>query len=120
MIIGVFVLGLLIGSFLNVCIYRLPRHESIVVGSSHCTKCGVPIKWYDLIPVFSYLFLGGKCRNCKDKISVQYPIIEFVNAMIYTIIYCIFDYSLMTAVLCFTASAFIVYFMILITKKQNV
>ena len=87
MIIYVLILGLLIGSFLNVCIYRLPRHESIVIGSSHCTKCGVPIKWYDLIPVFSYLILMGKCRYCKEKISLQYPCIELVNGVAYFCLY---------------------------------
>ena len=72
MIILIFAFGLIIGSFLNVCIYRIPRHESIVFGRSHCTKCGKQIKWYDLVPVFSYLFLFGKCRNCKEKISIIY------------------------------------------------
>jgi len=120
MIIYVFILGLLIGSFLNVCIYRLPKHESIVVGSSHCTKCGKAIKWYDLIPVFSYLILGGKCRNCKDKISIQYPLIEFLNAIIYLLIYFIFGNSIFSLFFCTVASIVIVVVMILITKKQNV
>ena len=87
MIIYIFIIGLLIGSFLNVCIYRLPRHESIVVDSSHCTKCGMKIKWYDLIPVLSYLILMGKCRYCKEKISLQYPCIEFINGIAYLSIY---------------------------------
>ena len=120
MIIYVIVLGLLIGSFLNVCIYRLPRHESIVIGSSHCTKCGVPIKWYDLVPVFSYLILRGKCRNCKDKISPQYPIIEFINALMYAVIYYCFKSSILTLILCIMASILIVVFMILFTKRQSV
>ena len=120
MSIYIFILGLLIGSFLNVCIYRLPRHESIVIGSSHCTKCGVPIKWYDLIPVFSYLFLGGKCRNCKDKISIQYPLFELINALSYLGVYIIFINNLLRMCLCMISSILIVIFMMLITKKQNV
>lgn len=120
MVIYVFIVGLLIGSFLNVCIYRLPRHESIVIGSSHCTKCGVPIKWYDLIPVFSYLILKGKCRNCKDKISLQYPIIEFINSLIYVVIYLNLRNSIFTIILCCIASSLIVIFMILFAKRQNV
>jgi len=77
----VFVYGIIIGSFLNVCIYRIPKKESIVIGASHCTGCGNKIKWYDLIPILSYLFLLGKCRYCKEKISLQYPCIEFLNGI---------------------------------------
>lgn len=79
--------GLLIGSFLNVCIYRIPRNESIVVKRSHCMACETNIKWYDLLPVLSYLCLGGKCRNCKEKISIQYPLIELLNAVGYVWIF---------------------------------
>jgi len=120
MIIYIFIIGLLIGSFLNVCIYRLPRHESIVVDSSHCTKCGMKIKWYDLIPVFSYLLLRGRCRNCKDKISLQYPVIELLNGLLYLIIFCLFGNSLLTLIGCILVSIFIVVIMIIITKKQNI
>ncbi len=86
--------GLLIGSFLNVCIYRIPREESIVLPSSHCPSCGISLKWYDLIPVFSFIVQGGKCRYCEEKISLQYPIIELLNATIYFIIYSQFGFSL--------------------------
>lgn len=79
----VFIFGIVIGSFLNVCIYRIPAKESIAFGASHCTKCGNRIKWYDLVPVLSYLFLLGKCRYCKEKISLQYPCIELVNGFAY-------------------------------------
>lgn len=75
-----FVLGLVIGSFLNVCIYRIPAKISVAWPPSHCPKCKNKIKWYDNIPVLSYLFLGGKCRSCKEKISLEYPIVEFVTA----------------------------------------
>ncbi len=72
--------GLLIGSFLNVCIYRLPRDQSIVWPSSRCTTCGRALSWYENIPVVSYLALGGRCRTCKERISPQYPIVELTTA----------------------------------------
>jgi leader peptidase (prepilin peptidase) / N-methyltransferase len=78
-----FILGLVIGSFLNVCIYRIPRGESIVFPSSHCTQCGKDIPAYDNIPVLSYLWLGGKCRFCKKPISMQYPLVELLTGLIF-------------------------------------
>ncbi len=75
--------GLCIGSFLNVCIFRLPAGESLTKKSSHCMKCGAKIHWYDLFPVFSWLFLKGKCRNCGDKISGRYPLVESLNWLVY-------------------------------------
>jgi leader peptidase (prepilin peptidase)/N-methyltransferase len=81
------IIGLLIGSFLNVCIYRIPRGESISFPPSHCTKCGTRIKWYDLFPVLSYMLLRGKCRTCGDKISIRYPLIELLNATLYMLVY---------------------------------
>jgi len=71
----------MVGSFLNVCISRLPKGESIVTPGSHCPDCGHPIKFYDNIPLISYLLLGGKCRSCKRSISAQYPLIEGVTAL---------------------------------------
>jgi leader peptidase (prepilin peptidase)/N-methyltransferase len=68
--------GLIFGSFLNVCIYRLPRRESIVFPGSHCPKCGKPVRPFDNIPVLSYLVLAGKCRSCRTSISLQYPVVE--------------------------------------------
>jgi len=90
----ILIYGLLIGSFLNVLIYRLPREESIAFPGSHCTSCNHKLAWYDNIPVFSYLTLGGKCRYCKDKISIQYPFVESLNAFVYLIIYLFFGFSL--------------------------
>jgi leader peptidase (prepilin peptidase)/N-methyltransferase len=83
----VFILGLVIGSFLNVCIYRIPRGESISFPPSHCTDCKTQIKPYDLIPVISYLFLGGKCRHCGSKISIKYPALELFTSIIFLLIY---------------------------------
>jgi leader peptidase (prepilin peptidase)/N-methyltransferase len=76
---GVF--GLIVGSFLNVCIYRLPRHESVVFPGSHCPSCGKPVRPYDNVPVLSYLWLRGKCRFCRSAISLQYPIVELLAGL---------------------------------------
>lgn len=84
-IIIAFVFGLIIGSFLNVCIYRIPQNTSIVFGSSHCMKCKTELKWYELFPVFSYIFLRGKCRTCHTKISIRYPLIELLNGVLYAV-----------------------------------
>ena len=78
LIAGLF--GALIGSFLNVCIYRLPRRESITWPGSHCPKCSHPIAWYDNIPILSYLALAGRCRYCTAHISFRYPLVELLNA----------------------------------------
>ena len=81
-----FVLGLLIGSFLNVVIVRLPAGEDIVVTASHCPQCGERIRWYDLVPVVSYAVLGGKCRHCKTPISPRYPVVELMTGCVYALI----------------------------------
>ena len=83
----IFIYGLLIGSFLNVLIYRIPRDENIAWPGSHCTSCGHDLKWYDNIPLFSYLFLRGKCRYCGQKISFQYPLVELCNGIMYLLLY---------------------------------
>jgi leader peptidase (prepilin peptidase) / N-methyltransferase len=79
----IFVVGLLIGSFLNVCIVRLPRGGSIVTPPSHCPRCQSSVKFYDNIPLISFLLLRGKCRNCGEPISWQYPLVELMNALFY-------------------------------------
>ena len=76
---AIFIVGAMIGSFLNVCILRLPKEESIAFPGSHCFSCQKPIAWYDNIPILSYLILGGKCRACKKGFSAQYPIVEAVT-----------------------------------------
>jgi len=78
----IFVFGILIGSFLNVVIYRIPKGESIVFPSSKCQSCQTPLKWYHNIPIFSWLFLRGKCGFCSEKISIQYPLIELTTGFI--------------------------------------
>ena len=104
----IFIFGITIGSFLNVCIYRIPLGESIVTAPSHCMTCGRKLKWYDMVPVFSWLVLGGKCRNCKSKISVQYPIIEGVNGILYVMICAVNGLEWSSVIYCFMASALLV------------
>ncbi len=94
MTILIFIYGLLIGSFLNVCIYRIPREESLSFPSSHCPSCNRNLKWYDNIPLFSYIFLQAKCRYCQEKISLQYPVVELLNGIIYLILFYKFGLSI--------------------------
>ncbi len=88
------IFGLLIGSFLNVCIVRLPKEESVVTPRSHCPKCGHMIAWYENIPVFSFLFLRGRCRGCGEPISWLYPIIEFLNGAMFLFLALMFGPSM--------------------------
>ncbi len=109
-IIGIwfFLFGIVIGSFLNVCIYRLPKGESLAKERSHCMKCGYTLSWYDLVPVFSYLFLRGRCRKCGEHISAQYPIIEALNGVLYVLIFILYGWSIDSAIYCLLTSALIV------------
>ncbi|HKA14479.1 MAG TPA: prepilin peptidase, partial [Myxococcota bacterium] len=75
--------GIIIGSFLNVVIHRLPRDESISRPSSHCVICHAPVRWYDNLPLLSYLWLGGRCRGCGARISLRYPIIELLTGVLF-------------------------------------
>ncbi|MDR2704700.1 MAG: prepilin peptidase [Planctomycetaceae bacterium] len=75
--------GMCIGSFLNVVIYRLPRGKSLSDPPSHCPKCNHPIRWYDNVPVFGWLWLRGKCRDCKEPISIRYPVVEAIGGCVF-------------------------------------
>lgn len=86
--------GLVIGSFLNVCIYRIPRGESLAFPSSHCPSCENKLKYYNLIPMVSYLIQGGKCSYCGEKISPQYPLVELINMLLYLGLYYRFNWTL--------------------------
>lgn len=77
----IFFVGLCVGSFLNVCIYRIPNGRSIVRPASACPGCGTPIRWYDNIPVFSYIILRGRCRSCQTKVSLRYPMVEMLTGL---------------------------------------
>ncbi len=87
------IFGLVIGSFLNVCIARIPIEESIVLPGSHCPKCQKPIAAYDNVPVFSYLILGGRCRSCKAPISARYPGVELLTGIVSVLLYLKFGFS---------------------------
>lgn len=104
----VFIYGIIIGSFLNVCIYRIPLKESVVTTRSHCMKCGYNLKWYDLVPVFSYVFLRGRCRKCGDKISPQYPLIELLNGVLWVLTFMFTGISITSLLYCLVISALIV------------
>lgn len=101
-------LGLIVGSFSNVCIHRIPRNESIVYPASHCPKCRNTIKPIDNIPLLSYILLKGRCRNCKSRISIQYPLVEFLTGVIYTIIYLVYGLSIQTLIYVILSSALII------------
>lgn len=88
----IFVIGLCLGSFTNVLIWRLPQGKSIG-GRSICPKCKNKISWFDNIPLFSYLLLGARCRNCKKKISLRYPLVELITGVIFVLIYSKFGIS---------------------------
>ena len=96
----VFLFGITVGSFLNVLIYRIPKKEEFVKTRSHCMSCGYQLEWYDLIPIFSWLSLGGKCRKCKSKISAQYPLIELLNGILWLLSFLFYDLSITTLLFC--------------------
>lgn len=97
-IVYIFIFGLVIGSFLNVLIYRIPLGLNIAKGRSFCTSCKHSLNYKDLFPLFSYLFLGGKCRYCKTKISIVYPVVELINAILYLLVYLKFGLSYATPI----------------------
>ncbi len=96
----IFIFGSIFGSFINVLIYRLPLEMDFVFKGSFCPKCGVPIKWYHNIPIFSYIFLKGRCYYCKQPISIQYPIVEFISGIIFGLLYLKFGITWDFFVLC--------------------
>jgi leader peptidase (prepilin peptidase)/N-methyltransferase len=89
-----FLVGLIIGSFLNVCIYRVPLHKSIVTPRSGCPQCGTIIRWYHNIPLLSYLLLRGRCANCGARISPVYPLIELITGLLFLFLYREFGISI--------------------------
>lgn len=94
----VFIFGSIVGSFLNVCIYRLPRNMSILAPSSRCPSCNTPIRPYDNIPILSYILLYGRCRVCKAAISLRYPMVEILNAFLYVLVYWRFGFDWHTVI----------------------
>ena len=105
-------LGLAVGSFLNVCIHRLPRHASIMRPRSRCPQCDYELRWSDNIPVVSYALLRGRCRQCGTRISVRYPIVEVLTLAVFLLHYAVFGWSALLAVRLIFACALIVLFAI--------
>jgi leader peptidase (prepilin peptidase) / N-methyltransferase len=104
----VFVFGLIVGSFCNVVIYRLPLGNSIVTPGSRCRSCGNSIRPWDNIPILSYFILNGRCRSCREPISVRYPIVEFTSAILYLTLYLKFGLSILFVIYALMASTLLV------------
>ena len=99
--------GIVIGSFVNVCIYRIPLKEDIVKERSHCMSCGHVLQWYELIPLVSFVVQKGKCRECGTKLSVQYPLIEGLNGVLYVVVAVINGLNVDSLLYCLLISALI-------------
>lgn len=104
----IFVFGTVLGSFLNVCILRIPKHETVVTERSHCMSCGYQLSWYDMVPVASWIILRGRCRKCKTPISPQYPIIEAANGVVYLLVFAVHGWNVESILYCLLASALLV------------
>lgn len=100
----IFIFGLSVGSFLNVVICRLETKESIVAKRSHCPQCGAVLKWYDLIPLLSFVFLLGKCRSCGKKINWQYPVVEIATGLLFLLFFNLYFYLI---IICFLIIIFV-------------
>ncbi|MBI2187865.1 MAG: prepilin peptidase [Acidobacteria bacterium] len=112
-VISIFaVLGLAVGSFLNVCIYRLPRRESLLWPASHCPSCGRPLAWYENVPLVSWVALRGRCRTCRAPISPAYPIVEGATSVVFAGAALVYGLTWLLAVRLLFASALIVLFVI--------
>ena len=105
-------LGLVVGSFLNVCIYRLPRRESVNWPGSHCTSCNRSLSWYENVPVVSWVVLRGRCRTCGERISVIYPIVELITGALFVAGYAIYGWTPLLAARLAFACAMVVLFAI--------
>ena len=107
----VFIFGTVVGSFLNVCICRIPHDESVVFPASHCPKCGYRLPFYDNVPIISYLLLGGKCRSCRAPISWQYPLVELLNGILALLLFLKFGpTSLFLVLFCFCCAMVVITF----------
>ncbi len=115
----IFLFGMMVGSFLNVCILRIPEKESIVTVPSHCMSCGKRLRWYELVPVFSWVALGGKCGKCKSKISAQYPVIEAANGLLWVLISVILGFT-GYALLCALAASALLALSVIDARTQEI
>ena len=105
-------MSLVVGSFLNVCIYRLPRRESLLYPASHCPVCNRALAWFENVPLISWLVLGGRCRTCRTRIPVQYPLVEAITAAVFVSAYVIYGWTPLLAARLLFACAMIVLFVI--------
>jgi leader peptidase (prepilin peptidase)/N-methyltransferase len=110
-------LGLAVGSFLNVCIHRVPRRASIVRPRSRCPHCDYELRWYDNIPIVSYAMLGGRCRRCRERIGLRYPAVELITLGVFVLHYLVFGLSALLAVRLLFACALIALFAIDLEHK---
>ncbi len=99
-VLCMFVIGSLFGSFFSLATYRIPRHQDIVATRSYCTSCKHKLEFFNLIPVLSYIFQGGKCKYCKEKISIRYFLLETINGVIFVALYLIFGYNFKLLTIC--------------------
>jgi leader peptidase (prepilin peptidase) / N-methyltransferase len=106
--VTVFVLGLIIGSFCNVVIYRVPLGKSIIAPGSHCHLCSTPLLPWDNIPLLSYILLKGRCRNCKGPISLRYPLVELISGILYVLLWFKFELNILFAVYAMLVSTLLV------------
>jgi leader peptidase (prepilin peptidase)/N-methyltransferase len=111
-LITLFVLGLVVGSFLNVCIYRVPRHESVAWPGSRCTSCGRALSWFENVPVMSWLLLRGRCRTCGTSISIVYPLVEVATALLFVGVYLAYGWTPLLAIRLAFGCALIVLFVV--------
>ncbi|MGI6701347.1 MAG: prepilin peptidase [Christensenellales bacterium] len=110
--------GLFTGSFLNVCIYRIPRGNFFESNRSYCPNCHTTLNWYELVPIFSYIFLKGRCRTCKEQISARYPLVESANMILWLLAYLRFGLTFYTILVVVLFSILIVMSMIDIDIKE--
>jgi leader peptidase (prepilin peptidase) / N-methyltransferase len=108
----VFIFGLVMGSFFNVCICRIPKEESVISPPSHCTACGNQLKFYDMLPVLSFLILKGRCRYCSIKVSTRYALVELLTAAVYTALFQRYSLSIEFLAAAFLMSILIIVFFI--------
>ena len=116
-----FVIGSLFGSFFSLATYRLPRHQDIVATRSYCTSCKHKLGFFNLIPIFSYIFQGGKCSFCNEKISIRYFLLEVVNGVLFVLSYLIFGYTVELLVFCISyAVIFVIIGSMIMKNKMSV
>ncbi len=104
---AIFVFGSCVGSFLNVCIWRIPREESLIKPGSHCPKCNTHIAWYDNVPIISFIALRGRCRHCGEPISIRYMLVEALTGALFVLLYIKFSLTIAFAIYCALVASFI-------------